>query len=227
MWVIMSRAGSREQQISCDRFFSIGHSHHTMADLVALLRRAGITAVADVRSRPYSSRLPHFSRPELEAALVEYDFAYAFFGDSLGGRPGKKSLYDADGRVDYERVRQTAAFQCGLDRLIQGGETHRVAMLCAEEDPLDCHRGLMIAPALVERGIAPQHVRGDGTVESTAALERRLLAETAVGAGILDGMFAATIPDEERRRYLDEAYWIMGRRKAYRLRADEMEVKGE
>jgi hypothetical protein len=227
MCVIMSRAGSAEQMISRDRFFSIGHSHHTIADLMALLRQAGVTAIADVRSQPFSRRLPHFNRSELEAALRENDLAYAFLGDSLGGRPARPSLYDTDGRVDYERVRQESFFQFGLDVLIEAGETHRIAMLCAEEDPLDCHRGLMIAPALVERGITPQHLRGNGTVESTPALEQRLLVETGVGAGILNGLFAATILDEERRFCVDEAYRIMGRRKAYRLRGDETDMIDE
>jgi hypothetical protein len=96
-------------------------------------------------------------------------------------------------------------------------------MLCAEEDPLDCHRGLMIAPALVERGIAPAHLRGDGSLETTPALEKRLLAETKVDDGAMDGLFAAALTADDRREMLAEAYRIMGRRKAYRLPQGEQE----
>ena len=159
--------------IGC-RVFSIGHSHHDLAYLVALLQRAGVTAVADVRSQPFSGRLPQFNRPELERGLRPARLAYFFFGDQLGGRPQLPSLYDEEGRVDYLRVRATNGFQQGLDRLARTAEKHRIVMLCAEEDPLDCHRGLMITPALGERGLVPAHLRGDGSVETTAAMEKRL-----------------------------------------------------
>jgi len=203
------------------RVFSIGHSDHTLALLVDLLRRAGVTAIADVRSQPFSGRLPQFNRAELERGLRSARIAYVFLGDLLGGRPQQPSLYDDAGRVDYFRVRGTTFFQEGLDRLGRVAAKHPVAMLCAEEDPLDCHRGLMIAPALVERGIAPGHLREDGSLETTAAMEKRLLALTKVDDGSMDGLFAAALTPEDRRQMLAEAYQIMGRRKAFRMRPDE------
>jgi uncharacterized protein (DUF488 family) len=200
-----------------ERIFSVGHSHHELAALIGLLQGAGINAVADVRSHPFSQRLPQFNRVTLEAALREQDIDYVFLGDLLGGRPPQPSVYDAEGRVDYEKVRTTASFQRGLDRLLCGAEGFVVAMLCSEADPLDCHRGLMIAPALVERGVAPWHLRRDGTVEGTRELEDRLLALTKVGTGVLDGLFAAQVTEQERRDLLAEAYRVQARRKAYRV----------
>src|SRR5262249_14788514 len=220
MGVIMSRPESREQLISTARLFSIGHSNHTTDAFLCLLQEAHVSAVADVRSRPFSARFPQFNRPELESALRDHDIDYVFLGDVLGGRPEKRSLYTPDGRVDYERVRATLPFRRGVDHLLEGCATYRVAMLCAEEDPLDCHRGLMIAPALAERGRVIVHLRGDGTVETDAELERRLLAETGVGAGILDGLFASTVSDTERKELMAEAYREMARRKAFRIRLD-------
>jgi uncharacterized protein (DUF488 family) len=205
------------------RVFSIGHSHHDLPRLVDLLQRADITAVADVRSQPFSRRLPQFNRPELEHGLKLAGIAYFFLGDLLGGRPQQPSLYDDEGRVDYFRVRLTAPFSEGLGRLGRASEKHRVAMLCAEEDPLDCHRGLMITPALVESGIVPAHLRGDGSIETTAAMEKRLLAETGVDDGSMEGLFAAALTATDRQEMLAQAYRIMGRRKAFRLRPGEQE----
>lgn len=202
------------------RLYSIGHSNHELARLVDLLKSAGITAVADVRSQPYSQRLPHFNRTELEQGLRDHAIGYAFLGRQLGGRPAQRELYDHEGRVDYERVRRTVAFQQGLDLLCRALDEHTVAMLCSEEDPLDCHRALMIAPALVERGVLPAHLRSDGRVESTADLEERLLRETGVGSGMLDGLFAAMIGSEERAELLADAYRWQARRKAFRLGPD-------
>jgi uncharacterized protein (DUF488 family) len=203
------------------RLFSIGHSNHDLLRLVELLRRAGVQAVADVRSQPFSRWLPQFNRHALAQGLRPHGIGYLFLGDALGGRPAESSVYDAEGRVDYERVRATAGFRQGIDRLLEVAERGKVAMLCSEEDPLDCHRALMIGPALIERGAAPAHLRGNGTIETTTALEERLLAETNVGAGILDGLFAFDVTTEERRQFLADAYRVMAGRKAFRLRAGD------
>jgi hypothetical protein len=203
------------------RLFSIGHSNHDLGRLVTLLESANITAVADVRSSPFSQRLPHFSRPELEAALQQHGIGYIFLGDQLGGRPLHEELYDVEGRVDYERVRVMDWFQRGLDRLLQDAEHRVLAMMCAEEDPLDCHRGLMIAPALVERGIETSHLHGDGSIESMRAMEDRLLIASGVGRGITDGLYAGEVTDQERRQMLVEAYRYIARRKAFRFKPGE------
>jgi uncharacterized protein (DUF488 family) len=207
--------------------FTIGHSNHSLDAFVALLKRHGINAVADVRSQPHSRRHPHFNREELEPALRQHSILYVFLGDQLGGRPGQPSLYDADGRVDYERVRTQNFFQRGLERLETARRKYTVALLCSEENPLDCHRVLMIAPALAERGISTVNVRGDGTLETMAQVEQRLLDETGVDNGFLDGLFAATFTDGDRRELLAEAYRIMAQKKAFRMKADEANATGE
>jgi uncharacterized protein (DUF488 family) len=187
---------------------SVGHSNHDWPAFLALLRGAGVTAVADVRSSPCSRRLPHFNRDALEAALRAAGIAYVFLGDLLGGRPRDRGLYGPDGRVDYERVRQTDAFRRGIGRLTAGLGRHTVALLCSEEDPLDCHRGLMIAPALAEMGIPLAHLRKDGSVETREDIERRLLGDDAS---------PSLFPGER----LAAAYRRMAGKKAYRLRVDE------
>ncbi len=209
-----------EQSKEPIRLISIGHSNHDWPTFAALLRRADVTMLADVRSSPYSGRYPHFNREALRHGLHGEGIAYVFLGDLLGGRPGQPSLYDNDGRVNYERVRQTTAFQRGLDQLTHALNGNIVAFLCSEEDPLQCHRGLMIAPALSERGFPPHHLRKDGSMESNEQMERRLLHETGIGTGLLDGLFAATLTEEERRSLLVEAYRCQARRKAYQLLRD-------
>src|SRR5262249_50911787 len=213
----MDQGEPQTQMLPDARLFTVGHSNHELPRLIALLQQAAVTAVADVRSAPYSSRLPQFNKPELERGLKQNGIAYVFLGDLLGGRPKSPDLYDAEGRVDYEHIRATAAFREGVERLLDGVGRYHIALLCGEEDPLHCHRGLMITPALVERGVAPLHLRGSGGVETTAEMESRLLAETGVGAGVLDGLFASLLTDEERRQVLAQAYHKQARRYGYRL----------
>jgi uncharacterized protein (DUF488 family) len=191
------------------RLFTVGHSNLEAEALLELLRGAGVTALADVRSAPYSRRLPQFNRPTLEAFSRTNGIAYVFLGAELGGRPASADLYDAEGWADYERMRRTEAFRAGLQRVRQGLERFAVALMCGEEDPLDCHRGLMITPALKEIGLMPRHLRRGGRIETTAQMEERLQNETGLG-----GLF-----DES----LAEAYRVMNRRKAYRIERAEDE----
>jgi uncharacterized protein (DUF488 family) len=195
---------------------TVGHSNHEVDAFLDLLAHAGVSALADVRSSPYSKRYPQYNREELRHALDLRRIAYVFLGDELGGRPRTLDLYDAEGHVDYERVRQTDLFQQGVERVLAGLQEHTVALMCAEEDPLDCHRGLMITPAFVERGIAPGHLRRDGRIESTRAMEDRLLEKTRLHAELEPTLF--DVPgEEERRSLLARAYRRMGRKKGYRL----------
>jgi uncharacterized protein (DUF488 family) len=198
--------------------FTVGHSNNDEAGFLALLRGAGVTAVADVRSSPYSRRLPHFSRSALEPFLRAQGITYVFLGGQLGGRPGDEALYDPDDKgrlvVNYERVRRTEPFCRGLERVWSGLESYSIALMCGEEDPLECHRGLMITPALKEIGLEPIHIRKGDQQESTAELEGRLLEVTGL-ADRVGGLFPPG--PEEAKEILAEAYRRQNRKVAYRM----------
>lgn len=154
--------------------YTIGHSNHGVAAFIALLRGAGVTAVADVRSAPYSRRHPHFNKHELSASLRAAGIGYVFLGDRLGARPRDRGCYRG-GRADYRLIAETAAFAEGLRRVEEGAERYRIALMCAERDPLDCHRTVLVARHLQRRGARVVHVLADGTTEPNEATERRLL----------------------------------------------------
>jgi uncharacterized protein (DUF488 family) len=156
---------------------TIGHSSHSMETFLALLQGAGVTAVADVRSAPYSRHVPRFNHDALKAALRGAGVGYAYLGKELGGRPQARTQY-SDGVVDYEQIARTAGFQAGLQRVVDGAATHRVALMCAEQDPLDCHRCLLVSRALAARGVPVRHVLSDGGTATHAEIEERLLRRT-------------------------------------------------
>lgn len=154
-------------------FFTIGHSNHSIDRFIDLLGSAGVTTIADVRSMPFSRWVPHFSRPALERHLKLASISYVFLGEQLGGRPRDKACW-RDGRVDYDLVAATDSFRQGLDRVEIDASRHRIALMCAERDPLDCHRFLLVSRRLAERGAAITHILADGSLEDHLATEQRM-----------------------------------------------------
>ena len=154
---------------------TIGHSNHAVADFLALLRRHGVSAVADVRSAPYSRFNPQFNREALRPALTDAGIAYVYLGRELGGRSDDPACYQ-EGRICYDRVAATQNFKDGLRRLANGMAEHRVALMCAEKEPLHCHRTLLVAQVLDAQGVAISHIHADGRLESHAGAMDRLLA---------------------------------------------------
>jgi uncharacterized protein (DUF488 family) len=193
--------------------FTIGHSILDFQTFVAMLMDHGVELVADLRSTPQSARLPHFSQPPLEKLLGAEHVAYLFLGEELGGRPDDVDAYRPDGLVDYRVRRRSYAFQAGLDRLLKELEERSVAMMCAEEDPLECHRFLMVCPELTKFGISPLHIRKGSQIETQEAAESRLLAATGFGA-----VAANTLFPQARAEALEDAYRLQAERYAFRAR---------
>jgi uncharacterized protein (DUF488 family) len=154
---------------------TIGHSTHTIEEYCALLLTHDVTAVADVRSAPYSRYQPDFNREHLHESLMDRGIAYVFLGRELGARPNDASLYE-DGRVQFGRLAETELFRAGLDRVLQGAQRYRLALMCAEKEPLDCHRTLLVGRELEARGVKISHIHADGHIETSDAAMSRLLA---------------------------------------------------
>lgn len=153
---------------------TIGHSNLTLEDFLRLLVRHGITAVADVRSVPSSRLHPQFNREELSEALEQAGIAYSFLGKELGGRPRDPSCY-VNGQVQYRLLALTEPFQKGIARVLTGAQKYRIALMCAEREPLHCHRALLIAPALEKAGASVLHILADGNIEPHRDTMNRLL----------------------------------------------------
>ena len=153
---------------------TIGHSTHALEAFVALLRQHHVSAVADVRSAPYSRFNPQYNREPLTKALEAQGIRYVYLGRELGGRSDDPACYE-DGRIRYERVAATESFRSGLDRVVDGAARYRIALMCAEKEPLDCHRTLLVARALDEQGVDVAHIHADGGLEPHQATMDRLL----------------------------------------------------
>lgn len=179
--------------------YTIGHSNHAMVRFADLLQGAGIACVADVRSVPLSRRNPHFSQKPLAAALKDVGIDYWYLGDALGARPKDPAMYD-DGYVSFRRMAAGAAFQTAIDALIERACGERVAIMCAEKDPTDCHRTILVSRALAQRACAIQHVLANGSLLDHAAVEDQLLHRAKESVDLFGDRAAA----------LDRAYDRLG-----------------
>jgi hypothetical protein len=185
--------------------FTIGHSNHSIEKLLDLLAQHWVTAIADVRSAPYSRLYPVFNREPLAAALRDRGMAYVFLGKELGARSDDASCYER-GVIQYRRLAQTALFRGGIQRVLNGAASNQLSLLCAEKEPLDCHRTILVSRELEAAGAHVSHILADGRLEPHTETLRRLLAafklqETELFRG----------PDE----ILDDAYARQESRIAY------------
>jgi uncharacterized protein (DUF488 family) len=196
---------SNSGPISAPVVFTIGHSNLEIGAFLSLLRRHGVEVVADVRSSPYSQYNPQFNRETLKRALEIGGIRYEFMGDELGARRTERECY-VNGRVDYDRVAETASFKAGIQKVLDAAPVSRVALMCAEKDPIQCHRTVLIARRLAQLGARVRHILSDGSLEDQSSAEQRLLQ-------------AGGLPESDLFRSRDdlvaEAYSLQARRIAY------------
>ena len=193
--------------------FSIGHSNIPEKQFLAMLRDAGVNVVADVRTTPYSRFFPWFSQKRFAASLAAAGIGYAAMGDALGGRPRDDGLY-RDGVADYEAMAAQPAYDAGLRRLLETVARWRVCIVCTEREPLDCHRCLLVARSLAERGLTIGHILHDGSIEPHAVTEQRLLTLGGHGDERDCDLFASGQRERLAAAYRRRSHAVAFRRKA-------------
>ena len=156
------------------QIFSIGHSNHSIDKFLSLLENSKINMVVDVRSAPFSRMFPQFNQETLKKSLGENSIGYLFLGNQIGGRSNDSDDY-LDGQVLYKALAQKEGFKTGIERLKEGSAKYRIALMCSEKEPLDCHRTLLVSQALASRDIPVGHIHADGTVEAHKDALARLL----------------------------------------------------
>lgn len=197
--------------------YTIGHSNISFEEFRALLQKHHITAIADVRSTPYSKFTPQFNREALQKSLRAIDITYVFLGEELGARTKDISCYNDEGQVIYSKLQQTTLFQQGLQRVITGAKKFRLALVCAEKEPFTCHRSILIGQALQAINVDVCHILHDGVVETHEQMLQRLTAHIyksyPLSIQSQVDMFATEVPSEAVQR--ERALQIIERQIAY------------
>jgi len=156
------------------KIFTIGHSTHTTNEFLRLLKLHAVTAVADVRSSPYSRFNRQFNREILEKELKACRIAYVYLGDCLGPRIDNPACY-INGKAEYHLIAETDLFEQGISRLKKGMGEHTIALMCSEKDPVSCHRMILVCRHLKSHVLQILHILEDGSLETNESAEKRLM----------------------------------------------------
>ena len=167
------------------QIYTIGYSAFEIEAFISTLKQYHITAVSDVRSSPYSKFKPDYNRELLSRTLKEFGIQYVFLGDYLGARFEDKSVY-VNRTVDFNTAKNLACFKHGVNRLIEGSKKYTIALLCAEKDPIECHRSILIAKN-ISKIFNVFHILADSSIESHKQLEQRLEKRFGLDQAVLFG----------------------------------------
>ena len=150
---------------------TIGHSNHSIERFVSLLKAGGVERLVDVRSTPWSRRHPQFGQKDLARSLAEAGIDYVHAGAALGGKPQAGGSYD--------QLAARPAFKDALDCVIEEAQETVLCLMCAEKEPLDCHRTVLVSRRLAERGVNIEHLLADGSTRSHHEVEETVLGKNA------------------------------------------------
>ncbi len=166
--------------------YTLGHSRHSLDAFIRLLKQNRIERVVDVRGQPYSRHNPQFNREHLSRCLEKSGIDYTWSGRHLSGRPRESRFYGPHGNVMWDKLMASPELNAALDSIAFEVRFRRIALVCAEEDPMRCHRRFLLTPPLVRRGIKVLHLRGDGRTEPESELKER---EASAGASRQQDLF--------------------------------------
>jgi uncharacterized protein (DUF488 family) len=155
------------------RVHTLGHSRHTIERFIELAKSHGVDLIVDVRGQPFSRFDPHFNRERFKTALTAAGIGYEWRGEALSGRPKSREFYGPDGGVLWEKLQSWPALHAGLDEVLDLAHGASIALVCAEEDPLNCHRRFLLTAPLERLGAEVVHIRSDGRTETEAEVARR------------------------------------------------------
>ena len=156
--------------------FTIGHSNYKVEKLIDMLRYYNINCVVDIRGTPYSKYNVQYNKETIRNTLIKEDFVYIYMAKEFAAKRENKESYNKEGYSDFEKVIYEEDFKNGIERLKNGCEKgYRIALLGAMQDPIRCHRSILVGRALVENGFNVKHILDDYSIVYQTDIEKSLL----------------------------------------------------
>ena len=198
--------------------FTIGHSTHTQEYFLGLLKQHNIDYVLDVRSSPFSKFSSWFNKDAIEDYLKKNNIVYCPMGKFFGARPTDRTLYCAEGYLDFEKTRASELFKKGLDNVMLGlASGHNIALMCTEKDPFDCHRTIMVSRGFELNGVSVQHIHADGNLETQDEINIRLLDNLEKKENVDIHQISLFEQPKSDKEWLEDAYRLRNKEIGYNI----------
>ena len=156
--------------------FTIGYAAFNIDDFIEILKNNKISHLIDVRSNPMSEYFQDFNSFNLEPKLKQHNIIYENLALEFGARQENKEFFSEKGFVDFEKFTQSEQFRNGLIKIKNGlSQGTNFVLMCAEKDPINCHRSIMIAHAMQKEEIEVLHIMPDKLLQQQSKIDKRLL----------------------------------------------------
>lgn len=203
--------------------YSIGHSNQTQDEFLALVKVYGVNSIVDVRSVPASKYSPQFNQENLKDFLIAHNVQYLYFGEEFGAR--RTDSIDENGQVNFDLAVKSSSFVSGALRIFRGLERgYKIAFMCSEANPLECHRFALVSRYFYEKGIDVQHILKDAKLASHKSLEKVMINDYLHSRKYhlqeVDMMFGSYTEEDQRK----DAYRLKNKEIGYKLQDELIEI---
>ncbi|ATD55503.1 DUF488 domain-containing protein [Clostridium chauvoei] len=197
--------------------FTIGHSNYTLEKLIDMLRYHNINCVVDIRGTPYSKYNIQFDKEKLRYSLRKEGFIYIYMGKELAAKRDNKESYNNEGYADFEKVVLETEFLKAVERLKIGcNKGYKIALLGAMQDPIRCHRSILVGKALKNLGFNVKHIIDDYSIIFQEGIEENILDKYFKGREQLT--IDILLGNEmSRKEMIEEGYRLANKEIGYRI----------
>ena len=197
--------------------YTIGHSNYTVERLIDMLRHYNINCVVDIRGTPYSKYNIQFDKDTIKYTLTKAGFVYIYMGKELAAKRIRKNSYNNEGYSNFEEVIKEEEFKRGVERLKNGCEKgYKIILLGAMQDPIRCHRSILVGRELVKNDFDVKHILDDYSIVTQDDIEEMLLNKYFSNRNqiTIEDLTGNSLNNEEM---INEGYKLANREIGYRI----------
>lgn len=199
--------------------YTIGYTGFTVEEFISTLKKYEINVVIDVRSSPYSERYAEYNRDNIESILSENGIYYRNYVKEFGARQENRSFYAEEGFLDFEKFAKSEQFLSGVEKIINSvAKGYKIVFLCAEKNPIQCHRTILVSRTFHELGYKVLHLLPNEEKISHSKIISQLLVKHCPNMGQVD-MFSTNVKSDEE--YIAEAYRKQNQKIGYKMDGEE------
>ena len=197
--------------------FTIGHSNYKVEKLIDMLRCYNINCVVDIRGTPYSKYNVQYNKETIRDTLIKEGFVYIYMAKEFAAKRENKVSYNKEGYSDFEKVIYEEEFKNGIERLKNGCKKgYRIALLGAMQDPIRCHRSILVGRELVQHGFNVKHILDDYSIAYQDDIEKSLLDKYFEDRNqiTIDYMLGT---NKNEKEMIEESYRMANKEIGYRI----------